>query len=154
MNITISRLIFWKKKIWEGREMGYRQITGLCFIWKTLIIRKKTFFFPFYCFTSAFLKQMFLLGLRTKKNSLFTQLCVQPSSDIPYLTVHIPISQSAYEYPRFIHAAITPSTNQQFLAKSNSTWQMMTWSQCDSCFCAHVVLQKQLSTSRENLQDH
>jgi len=107
--------------------MRYRQIAGLSFIRKMLLVRKKTFFFfSFYYFSSTFLELMFLLGLRTKKTSLLMQLCVQPSSNILYLTVHIPISQSAYEYPRFLHAAITPGTNQQFLAKSSSIWQMMT----------------------------
>lgn len=85
--------------------------------------------------------------------SLFTQLYVQPSSNTLYLTVHIPISHWAQEYPRFLHATITPSISQQFLAKSNSIWQMMTWSQCDSCFRAHIVIQQQYTIHKEKLSD-
>lgn len=122
-----QQIDFLKNTDLRGKRNGLQTNHSPVFHMENTYTQEKDFFyFSFYCFTSAFLKQMFLLGFRTKKNSLFTQLCVQPSSDIPYLTVHIPISQSAYEYPRFIHAAMTPSTNQQFLAKSSSTWQMMT----------------------------
>lgn len=103
---------------------------------------KRPFQFFFYCFTAAFFKQIILVGLRTK-NYNYSCNSVCSCHQISFISQCIfPISQSAYEYPSFIHAAITPRTNQQFLAKFSSIWQRMTWSQHDSCFCAHKVLQK------------
>lgn len=134
---SISKSIFWNMNLRGGRnrtQTNHRPV----FHMENGFGQKKKAFPPVYFI--IFKTNVFAWPQNPPK-SLFAQLYVQPSSNILYLTVHIPISHWAHEYPRFLHAAITPSISQQFLAKSNSIWQMMTWSQCDSCFCAHTVIQ-------------
>lgn len=71
--------------------MGHRQTTGLCFIWKMVLVRKKKKKSLPPVYFSIFKTNVFAWPQNPPK-TLFTQLYVQPSSNILYLTVHIPIS--------------------------------------------------------------
>lgn len=130
-----------KNKKGAGR-MGFKQVTGLFPMENTFGQGKDLFNFSFTVSLQYFSNKWFSLASEPKKYH-YSCNSVCSCHQISFIWQCIfPISQSAFEYPSSIHAAIIPSTNQQSLAKFSSILQMMAWSQHDSCFCAHTVLQK------------